>query len=101
MATKTKIAIKPLGDRLVVKPMAQEEKTASGLYLPDTAQEKPMRAEVLAVGPGKVLENGTIQKMEVKVGDKILFGKYAGTEIKLDGEDVVIMQEREVLGIFN
>lgn len=100
MATKAKLALKPMGDRIVIKPLPQEEKTASGLYLPDNAQEKPMRGEVLAVGPGKVSDDGKTVKMEVQVGDKVLYGKYSGTEIKHDGEDLVIMQEREVLGIF-
>ena len=100
MATKAKLALKPMGDRIVIKPIAQEERTASGLYLPANAQEKPMKGEVLAVGPGKVTDDGKTIKMEVKVGDKVLYGKYSGTEIKHDGEDFVIMQEREVLGNF-
>lgn len=100
MATKAKLALKPMGDRIVIKPLAQEERTASGLYLPANAQEKPQKGEVLAVGPGKVTDDGKTIKMEVKVGDNVLYGKYSGTEIKHDGEDFVIMQEREVLGIF-
>jgi len=84
----------------VIRSVEKEEKTASGIYLPDTAQEKPMKGEVLAVGPGKVLDNGTTLKLDVKVGDKILFGKYSGTEIKIDGEEFMILQEREILGIF-
>lgn len=100
MATPTLVKIQPLGDRVVIRTVEKEEKTASGIYLPDTAQEKPMKGEVLAVGPGKVLDNGTTVKLDVKVGDKILFGKYSGTEIKIDGEEFMILQEREILGIF-
>ena len=101
MATKTAVKITPLGDRMVLKTVAREEKTVSGIILPDSAQEKPMKAEVIAVGPGRVLDNGTVQKMEVKVGDHILYGKYSGTEIKIDGEDFLILKETEVLGIFS
>jgi chaperonin GroES len=98
--TTTKLQIKPLGDRLVVQAAEKEEKTASGLFLPDTAQEKPLMGTVLAAGPGRVLDNGTALAMEVKAGDKILFGKYSGTEIKLDGESYLILKESEVLGIY-
>ncbi|MBI3926753.1 MAG: co-chaperone GroES [Armatimonadetes bacterium] len=99
MAAKT-LTLRPMADRVVVKPLAQEEKTAGGVILPDTAQEKPMRAKVLAVGPGRMLDNGKIVKLEVKAGDTILFGKYSGTEVKVEGDDYVILQEREILGIF-
>lgn len=91
--------IKPLGDRVVIKALAQEEKTKSGIVLPDTAKEKPQQGEVLAVGTGKVLENGQKAPMEVKVGDKVIFSKYAGTEIKVDGEEVLILSERDILAI--
>jgi len=91
--------IKPLGDRVVLKALAQEEKTKSGIVLPDTAKEKPQQGEVLAVGSGKVLENGQKAPMEVKVGDKVIFSKYAGTEIKVDGEEVLILGERDILAI--
>jgi len=91
--------IKPLGDRVVLKALAQEEKTKSGIVLPDTAKEKPQQGEVLAVGTGKVLENGQKAPMEVKVGDKVIFSKYAGTEIKVDGEEVLILSERDILAI--
>lgn len=91
--------VKPLADRVVVKLVAQEEKTKSGIVLPDTAKEKPQEGEVLAVGTGKTLENGTKLAMEVKVGDRVIFSKYAGTEIKVDGEDVLILAERDVLAI--
>lgn len=91
--------VKPLADRVVVKIVAQEEKTKSGIVLPDTAKEKPQEGEVLAVGTGKTLENGTKLAMEVKVGDRIIFSKYAGTEIKVEGEDVLILAERDILAI--
>ena len=100
MATKT-TTLKPLGDRIVVETVANEEKSAGGIILPDSAQEKPMTGKVTAVGSGKVLDNGKVIPLEVKVGDKVLFGKYAGTEIKIDGEKFMMMQERELLGIFN
>ncbi len=92
------MSIKPLGDRVVVKPEPAEEKTASGLFIPDTAKEKPQRGTVVAVGPGRV-ENGTKIDTTVKEGDTVLYGKYAGTEIKLDGEDYLIMRESDILGI--
>ena len=83
--------IKPLGDRVVVKALAQEEKTKSGIVLPDTAKEKPQQGEVIAVGPGKVMENGQRVALDVKVGDKVIYSKYAGTEIKVDGQEVLIL----------
>ena len=91
--------LKPLGDRIVVKVLEREEKTKGGLFLPDTAKEKPTEGEVLAVGTGKILDNGQKQPVEVKVGDRIIFSKYAGTEVKLDGEELVIFSERDVLAI--
>lgn len=91
-------SIKPLADRVVVKPEAAEEKTQSGLFIPDTAKEKPQRGTIVAVGPGKV-ENGTKVDMSVKEGDTVLYGKYAGTEITLDGQEVLIMRESDILGI--
>ncbi|HEY8391245.1 MAG TPA: co-chaperone GroES [Capillibacterium sp.] len=91
--------IKPLGERIVIKVVESEEKTKSGIVLPDTAKEKPQIGEVLAVGPGKVLENGQRLAMEVKVGDKVLFAKYAGTEVKLDGEEYMVLKESDVLAI--
>ena len=91
--------LKPLGDRIVVKVINHEEKTRGGIVLPETAKEKPTEGEVLAVGTGKVLENGQKLPLEVKIGDRIIFSKYAGTEVKLDGEDVVIFSERDVLAI--
>ena len=91
--------IRPLGDRVVIKPLAQEEKTKSGIVLPDTAKEKPQHGEVLAIGSGKTLENGQRVPMEVKVGDKVIYSKYAGTEIKIDGEEVLILNERDIHAI--
>lgn len=91
--------IRPLGDRVVVKPLAQEEKTKSGIVLPDTAKEKPQQGEIIAVGSGKVLENGQRIPLEVKVGDKVIYSKYAGTEIKIEGQEVLILSERDIHAI--
>jgi chaperonin GroES len=96
VATATKI--RPLGDRVVVK-IVKEEKTAGGLVLPDTAQEKPQTGEVLAVGPGKLNDNGSRQAVDVQVGDKVLFAKYSGTEVKLDGETYLLLSEKDLLGV--
>ena len=89
--------IKPLSDRVVVKAEAAEEKTASGIILPDTAKEKPQVGKIVAVGPGKISDSGNTVKMTVKVGDKVLYGKYSGTEITVDGDDVLIMRESDIL----
>ncbi|MGE5416144.1 MAG: co-chaperone GroES [Acidobacteriota bacterium] len=89
--------VKPLGDRVVVKVLQGEEKTKSGIFLPDTAKEKPQEGEVLAVGTGKLLENGTKVPLDVKVGDRIIFSKYGGMEIKIDGEEYLILGERDIL----
>ena len=89
--------IKPLGDRVVIRVLEQEEKTASGIFLPDTAKEKPSQGEVIAVGTGKLQDNGTRTPLEVSVGDKIIFSKYAGTEVKYDGADYLIVSERDIL----
>ncbi len=93
--------IKPLGDRLLVKQIEAEEKTKGGIIIPDTAKEKPKEGIVKAVGPGKSLEDGKIQPMNVKVGDRILFTSYGGTEVKSDGEEYLIMKEEDVLGIIS
>jgi len=90
--------IKPLSDRVLVQPEPAEDKTESGIIIPDTAQEKPQEGQVVAAGPGKV-ENGSKIKMSVKNGDKVLYGKYSGTEITLDGEEYLIMRESDILGI--
>ena len=92
------IKLQPLADRIVVKPLPKEEVTKGGIVLPDTAKEKPQQAEVVAVGKGKVSDGKTIAP-EVKAGDKILFGKYSGSEIKIDGQEYIIMREDEVLGV--
>ncbi|MGM9991344.1 MAG: co-chaperone GroES [Candidatus Bruticola sp.] len=94
------MTIKPLGDRVVVKRLASEQKTAGGIYIPESAQEKPMKCEVMAVGSGKLLDNGKRNHMDVEVGQIVLLGKYSGTEIKLDGEEYVIVDQREIMGIF-
>jgi len=92
--------IRPLQDRLVVKRMEEETTSAGGIYIPDSATEKPSRGEVLAVGNGKKNDNGDATPMDVKVGDSVLFGKYSGTEIKIDGEELLIMREEDILGVF-
>jgi len=93
------VKLVPLGDRVVVKPIEQEEKTKGGIVLPDTAKEKPQEGEVLAVGSGRLLENGQRVPLEVKVGDRVVFSKYGGTEIKLDGETYIILRESDILAI--
>jgi len=89
----------PIGDRVVVKPEPEEQKTKSGIVLPDTAKEKPSEGTVIAVGPGKVLENGQRVALEVKVGDKVIYSKYGGTEVKIDAEEYIILNERDILAI--
>ncbi len=91
--------IKPVGDRVVIKALEQEDKTKSGIVLPDTAKEKPQEGEVVAVGTGKLLDNGQKVQLEVSEGDRIIYSKYAGTEIKLDEEDYLILSERDILAI--
>lgn len=92
--------IQPLGDRVVIKPLEAENKTKGGIVLPDTAKEKPQEGKVVAVGKGKVLDNGTLQPLEVKAGDKVLYGKYSGNEITTkDGEELLIMREEDILAI--
>ena len=91
--------IRPLHDRIIVKRIENESQTKGGLYIPDTAKEKPIEGTILAVGNGKVLEDGSVRKLEVKEGDRILFGKYSGTEVKLEGEEHLILREDDVLGV--
>ncbi|MBV9851775.1 MAG: co-chaperone GroES [Armatimonadetes bacterium] len=93
--------LKPLGDRIVVKALEAEQMSAGGIVLPDTAKEKPQQGEVLAVGPGKTLDNGKISTVDVKVGDKVVYSKYGGTEIKVGGEEVIILRADDVLGVLN
>ena len=91
--------IRPLHDRVIVKRLEEERTTPGGIVIPDTAAEKPVQGKIVAVGKGKILEDGQVRPLDVKSGDKILFGKYSGTEIKIDGEEFLIMREEEVLGI--
>jgi chaperonin GroES len=93
------MAIQPLHDRIIIEAAAKEEKTASGIILPDTAQEKPQRGKVLAVGPGKRLDSGQLAAIDVKEGDTVLYGKYSGTEVKVDGQDYIILRADDVLGV--
>ena len=93
------MAFRPLGDRVLVKRVEEEEKTKGGIIIPDTAKEKPQEGEVIAVGPGARDDSGKLQALDVKVGDRILFGKWSGTEVKLDGQDLLIMKESDILGV--
>jgi chaperonin GroES len=93
------VGLRPLGDRVVVKPLAREEMTKSGIVLPDTAKEKPQQGEVLAVGPGRTLDNGEKVAVELKTGDTVLFAKYAGTEFKHEDDELLILSEKDILGI--
>jgi chaperonin GroES len=90
--------IRPLQDRVIVRRVKEEEKTKGGLFIPDTAKEKPVEAIVLAVGNGKILKDGSVRKLDVKEGDRVLFGKYTGNEVKIDGEDALILREDDILG---
>lgn len=91
--------IRPLHDRVIVKRMEEERLSAGGIVIPDSAAEKPIQGEVLAVGKGKLLENGTVRPLELKVGDRILFGKYSGTEVKIDGKQILVMREEDIMGV--
>ena len=91
--------IRPLQDRVIVKRIEEEEKTKGGIIIPDTAKEKPMEGKIIAVGKGKVLEDGKIHPLDVKAGDRVLFGKYSGTEVKIGGEEHLIMREDDILGV--
>ena len=93
------MTIRPLHDRIIVKRSTELEKTAGGLYIPDTAKEKPVEARVVAVGTGKILEDGTVRKPDVKAGDKVLFAKYSGSEVKIDGEEHLILREDDILAV--
>ncbi len=92
--------MRPLHDRVVIKRTEEERTTASGIVIPDSATEKPSRGEVLAIGNGKITDSGEVKALDVKVGDQVLFGKFAGTEVKLDGEDLIIMREDDIMAIF-
>jgi chaperonin GroES len=91
--------IRPLHDRVVIRRTEEERTTPGGIVIPDTAAEKPIRGEVIAVGKGKILENGEVRKLDLKTGDKVLFGKYSGTEVKVDGEDLLVMREDDVMAV--
>ena len=91
--------IRPLHDRVIVKRVKEEEKSKGGIIIPDTAKEKPIEGEILAVGSGKIADDGSVRKLDVKVGDRILFGKYSGTEVKVDGEERLILREDDILGV--
>lgn len=101
-ASKTgelQVKIRPLHDRVIVRRLEEERKTPGGIVIPDTAKEKPIQGEVLAVGKGKILEDGTVRPLDVKVGDKVLFGKYSGTEVKVGTEELLVMREEDVMGV--
>jgi chaperonin GroES len=95
------MAFRPLGDRVLIKRVEEEEKTKGGIIIPDTAKEKPQEGEVVAVGPGARDENGKVHPLDVKKGDRILFGKWSGTEVKIDGDELLIMKESDVLGVID
>ena len=101
MTTATKVVIKPLEDRIVVKPLEAEQTTASGLVIPDTAKEKPQEGEVLAVGPGRIDDKGNRVPIDVKVGDTVLYSKYGGTEVKYAGEEYLVLSARDVLAVID
>ena len=98
-ATATATKLRPLGDRVVIEPIPREDMTKSGIVLPDTAKEKPQEGKVIAVGPGKTLDDGKREAIDVKTGDKVLYAKYAGTEFKIDGEDLLIVSSKDILAI--
>ena len=98
-ATKSETKLKPLGDRVVIKPTAREEMTKSGIVLPDTAKEKPQEGTILAVGPGRTLDDGKRESMDVKEGQKVLYAKYAGTEFKVEGDDLLIVSQKDILAV--
>lgn len=94
-----KLKIRPLHDRVIIKRLEEERTTPGGIVIPDSATEKPIRGKVIAVGKGKILENGEVRKLELKAGDKVLFGKYSGTEVKVDGEELLVMREDDVMAV--
>lgn len=93
------MSIRPLHDRVIIKRMEEERRTAGGIVIPDSATEKPVRGKVIAVGNGKIMENGNVRPLEVKPGDVVMFGKYSGTEVKIDGEELLVMREEDIMGI--
>ena len=98
-ATATSTKLRPLGDRVVIKPSAKEEMTKSGIVLPDTAKEKPQEGTIVAAGPGRILDDGKRESMDVKIGDKVLYAKYAGTEFKVEGDELLIVSQKDILAI--
>jgi chaperonin GroES len=98
---KAEVGVRPLHDRVLVRRTPEETKTAGGIIIPDTAKEKPQRGEIVATGKGRVTEDGKVTPLDVKIGDRILFGKYSGTELKLNGEEYLMMKEEDILGIMN
>lgn len=98
---KAEIGVRPLHDRVLIRRMSEETKTAGGIIIPDTAKEKPQRGEIVATGKGRITEDGKVTPLDVKVGDKVLFGKYSGTELKLNGDEFLMMKEEDILGIMN
>ena len=98
---KSEVGVRPLHDRILVRRMAEEEKTAGGIIIPDSAKEKPQRGEVVAAGKGRVTQEGKTMPLDVKIGDKVLFGKYSGTELKLGKDEYLMMREEDILGILN
>jgi chaperonin GroES len=99
LATATATKLRPLGDRVVIQPTPREEMTKSGIVLPDTAKEKPQEGKILAAGPGRIADDGTREPMDVKEGDKVLYAKYAGTEFKVDGDELLIVSQKDILAI--
>ena len=99
MSTQTAVMLRPLGDRVVVKPLEAEEKTKGGIILPDTAKDKPQEGEVMAVGPGRVMDNGTRVALDVKVGDRVVYSKYGGTEVKIDEVEYLVIRESDLLAV--
>jgi len=91
--------IRPLHDRVIVRRMEEERTSAGGIVIPDSAAEKPVQGEIIAIGKGKIAENGDVRPLDVKVGDKVLFGKYSGTEVKVEGEDLLVMKEEDIMGV--
>ena len=99
MATKTQLNLRPLGERVIIQSLPQEEKTKSGIFLPDTAKEKPNQGEVVAVGPGRITDDGKVIPMNVKAGDKVIYGKYSGQEVKIEGEEYLIVKESDIYAV--
>ncbi len=96
---ETSVKIRPLHDRVIVRRLEEETKTAGGIVIPDTAKEKPIQGEVVAVGKGKILDNGEVRPLDVKPGDKVLFGKYSGTEVKVENKELLVMREEDIMGV--